>query len=200
MSSWALVPVKAGGAGKQRLTQRLTLGQRTRLIRVMLAEVLAALAQSPRIDGVAVLSADGDGVPAGIDVLGDAGLGLNASLEGGLRQLHARGATRVTILFADLPLVTAEDVTLLVAAADAADLAIAPDHTGTGTNALTLPLPTAFRLQFGPGSFARHLREAEAVGSRVQAVRRAGLAFDIDEPDDIAALQARHDPRYAFLA
>ena len=133
-------------------------------------------------------------------MLSDAGLGLNPSLEAALQELHARGATRVTIVFADLPLISAEDVTLLLAATDAADVAIAPDHTGTGTNALTLALPGAFRLQFGPGSFARHLQQATQAGSRVQVVRRAGLAFDIDEPDDLAALRARNDPRYAFLA
>ena len=199
MSAWALVPVKAGGTGKQRLTPELTPDERSRLIRVMLGEVLAALAGSPRIDGRALLSAEREGVPAGTLVLADAGLGLNAALEAALPQLQARGATRVTILFADLPLVTAEDVTQLVAAGDTAAVAIAPDHTGTGTNGLTLALPSAFRLQFGPGSFVRHLQEAARTGSRVQAVRRTGLAFDIDEPEDLAALKARHDPRYAFL-
>ena len=200
MSSWALVPVKAGSTGKQRLGQELTPDLRTRLIRVMLTEVLAALTGSPRIDGLAVLSAGREGVPAGTLVLEDAGLGLNAALQAALPQLQARGATRVTILFADLPLVRAEDVTQLVAACDGAGVALAPDHTGTGTNGLTLALPSAFQLQFGPGSFARHLKEAERAGSRAAAVRRAGLAFDIDEPDDLAALRARHDPRYAFLA
>jgi 2-phospho-L-lactate guanylyltransferase len=200
MSSWALVPVKAGGLGKQRLASSLTQAQRAELIRVMLGEVLEALAATPAIERVLVLSGERGHVPGAIEVAGDPGTGLNESLQAMLPALAARGATRLTILFADLPLVSAADVSALVEAAGATAVALAPDHAGTGTNALTLPLPTPFRLKFGPGSFAAHLAEAERTGLSVTAVERAGLARDIDEPADIEALRARHDPRYAFLA
>jgi 2-phospho-L-lactate guanylyltransferase len=199
VSSFALVPVKAGGTGKQRLARSLSESQRTGLIRVMLAQVLEALAATPAIDGVLVLSSARGDVPQGTEVVSDPGTGLNDSLQAMLPRLAARGATRVTILFADLPLVSAADVAALVRAADAATVAVAPDHAGTGTNALTLPLPTPFELKFGPGSFAAHLGEAARVGLAVATVRRAGLARDIDEPADLAALIGQRDPRYAFL-
>ena len=102
-------------------------------------------------------------------------------------------------LFADLPLVRAADVAALMAAAGDAAVALAPDHAGTGTNALTLPLPTPFELKFGPGSFAAHLAEASRVALTATVVRREGLACDIDEPTDLEALKARRDARYAFL-
>ena len=192
MSSWALVPVKAAGTGKQRLAHCLTQAQRAELIRVMLGEVLTALARAPSIDQVLVLSSERGHVPNAIEVVSDPGTGLNASLQ-------ARGATRLTILFADLPLVSAEDVSALMAAAAAGAAAAAPDHAGSGTNALTLPLPTPFRLKFGPGSFAAHVAEAARTRLSLTRVQRQGLACDIDEPADIEALKKRRDPRYAFL-
>jgi 2-phospho-L-lactate/phosphoenolpyruvate guanylyltransferase len=200
LSSWALVPVKAGGLGKQRLAHALTHQQRGALVRVMLGEVLTALAAAPAIDKVLVLSSARGPVPQAIEVLRDPGSGLNASLQAMLPLLQARGATRLTILFADLPLVTATDIADLVAAAGASAVAVAPDHAGTGTNALTLPLPTPFQLRFGPGSCAAHLAEAARTGLTVEVVQRAGLACDIDEPADLEALRMRRDPRYAFLA
>jgi 2-phospho-L-lactate guanylyltransferase len=199
VSSLALVPVKAGGTGKQRLARSLTGEQRAGLIRVMLREVLAALAATPAIDTVVVLSGARGDVPEALEVVPDSGTGLNDSLQAMLPVLAARGATRLTVLFADLPLVDAADITALVGTADAHTVAVAPDHAGTGTNALTLALPTAFRLQFGPGSFAAHLAEAARLGLGVATVRRTGLACDIDEPADVAALIGRRDPRYAFL-
>jgi 2-phospho-L-lactate guanylyltransferase len=199
VSSWALVPVKAAGTGKQRLAHCLTQAQRAELIRVMLGEVLTALARAPSIDQVLVLSSERGHVPNAIEVVSDPGTGLNASLQAMLPALQARGATRLTILFADLPLVSAEDVSALMAAAAAGAAAAAPDHAGSGTNALTLPLPTPFRLKFGPGSFAAHVAEAARTRLSLTRVQRQGLACDIDEPADIEALKKRRDPRYAFL-
>lgn len=198
MSSFALVPVKSG-TGKQRLAHKLSEAQRAELIRVMLSEVLGALAATPAIGTVLVLSGARPEVPQSIEVLSDPGSGLNDSLQAMLPRLAARGATRVTILFADLPLVTAADVAALVGAAGASAVAIAPDHAGTGTNALSLPLPTCFELKFGVGSFEAHLAEAARVSLSVTTVRRAGLAYDIDEPADLEALKSRGDARYAFL-
>ena len=41
----------------------------------------------------------------------------------------------------------------------------------------------AFR--FGIGSFAAHAAEVERAGVPCVAVNRAGLAFDLDTPDDL---------------
>jgi 2-phospho-L-lactate guanylyltransferase len=40
--------------------------------------------------------------------------------------------------------------------------------------------------RFGPGSFAAHLAEAEQAEVPIVAVNRAGLAFDLDTPEDLA--------------
>jgi 2-phospho-L-lactate guanylyltransferase len=198
LSSWALVPVKARSAGKQRLAQVLNEVQRAALIRLMLAQALTALQESALIDAVAVLTSDPEALPSTATVLADRGAGLNDSLQHALAQLSARGATRVTVLFADLPLVSAADVTRLVRAAGATGLALAPDHTGSGTNALTLSVPTQFRFQFGAGSCARHLLESERCGAPAIIVNREGLAFDIDEPSDLERLRRGHPQRFSL--
>ena len=70
---------------------------------------------------------------------------------------------------------------------------------GTGTNAVCLRLPTRFRFQFGPGSFAAH-RAQVITGARAPlAVVQPGLAFDVDVPADLEMLVARGASDYSFL-
>lgn len=199
MSCWALIPVKARHEGKQRLGSALPERARTQLMDAMLAQVLHATRQCPEIDERSVLTPERAGLPPDIRVLPDTGCGLNESLQAALALLQAGGATRAAIVFADLPLIEAGDLSALVAAAVKGRIALAPDHRGSGTNALCLALPSAFRLRFGPGSFPRHVAEAARIGATVARIERDGLAFDIDEPDDVRRLKSRNDPRYAFL-
>ena len=63
-------------------------------------------------------------------------------------------------------------------------VAIAPDKTGRGTNALALRPPDALRFSFGIDSFAKHRAAAGALPFVV--VDRPGLAFDLDTPEDLA--------------
>ena len=198
MSTWALVPVKARSSGKQRLASALPEPQRTALIGAMLEQVLAAVRAAP-LAGVILICPDGEPLPPATRVLRDRGAGLNAALELALEELRVLQATRALIVFADLPLLSCEDLVALEQATESYGVALAPDHTGTGTNALGLTLPSAFRLQFGAGSCARHQLEAERIGRTAALVRRPGLAFDVDEPTDLQTLRARADPRYAFL-
>ena len=65
-------------------------------------------------------------------------------------------------------------------------MAIAPDRLGTGTNGLAVRPLGIIGFQFGSGSFAAHLAEAEAAGVQPAVVRRPGLAFDLDTPEDLA--------------
>ena len=199
MSTWALVPVKARHAGKQRLVAALDDEARARLIRRMLDDVLGALTACPAIEGTLVMSPERDALPARVPLLNDPAAGMNAALDLALASLGQRGATCVALIAADLPLLSPAEVTELVAAARAAGLALAPDARGTGTNAIGLMLPTQFRCHFGPGSYALHQAEAARQGIAAAPVLRPGLAFDVDETADLAALTARGLPRYGFL-
>ena len=65
------------------------------------------------------------------------------------------------------------------------------DKTGTGTNGILLPAAAARGFAFGEASLARHAQRFGAAGQPVRLWRDAGLALDIDTPDDLSAWQRR---------
>ena len=62
---------------------------------------------------------------------------------------------------------------------------LAPDHTGSGTNALLLAPPDALPFLFGPDSFARHSQPREARHLPYAIAHAPGIAGDVDTPDDV---------------
>jgi len=193
-----LVPVKAQRAGKQRLAAALTEDARARLMRAMLRHILGVLRRCPEIAGIAVMTPEPDSLAHNTLVIGDPGNGVNEALAEALGVLSARGGvTRVAVIAGDLPLLTAAEVAHFVGAAGPGGIALAPDRSGLGTNAVCLPLPSAFRFHFGPGSLERHRAEAVALGASPAVVALTGFEFDVDEPGDLGALRGR--PDYGFL-
>ena len=65
---------------------------------------------------------------------------------------------------------------------------LAPDRESSGTNALGVAASQRFRFSFGPDSFAKHLAEARRRRMRVLVLHSAGLAFDVDTPEDYRTL------------
>ncbi len=152
------------------------------------------LAASAAVGGVMVVT-DGDDVAALAEALGavavrDAAIPpLGAIVDAALAELRARRAAGALVLMADLPLLTADDVRALARKMADHDVVAAPDLHGEGTNALGLTPPDRLRTSFGTrDSLRRHLRDAERAGLRVDVHRSDGLAFDVDEPADIARL------------
>jgi 2-phospho-L-lactate guanylyltransferase len=117
------------------------------------------------------------------------GLGLNAGLAQARDEAVRDGIRTIAVLHGDLPALTGPDVAALLAAAtgDGTLVAIAPDAAGTGTNGLALAPPDIIGFHFGAGSLEAHRRAAKRAGAWTTLVRRPGLAFDIDTPDDLAA-------------
>ncbi|WP_159798695.1 NTP transferase domain-containing protein [Puerhibacterium puerhi] len=146
--------------------------------------------------------------------------GLNAALDVARAALLAGDAgvcaTRLLVAHADLPALTPEDVAALLAASGtveappertgipgtaesgAADVVVATDRHGTGTNLLVLPLAAAgFAFRFGAGSRAAHEAEAVRRGLRAVVVQRPGTAADLDTLDDWDQLPAAVRTRLA---
>ena len=186
MTTWAVIPLRASPESKSRLAGVLDAPARTALVEAMLARVLEAASGARNVSRVFVLGAAPTPLPEGIAPLAEPGGGLNAAVASALAEAGAQGASRVIFIHADLPLVAARDLELLAAAPEG-EIAIAPDRHGTGTNAISLPLPEAkgFSFAFGPDSFGRHNAEAERLGLRVEEIHSPGLARDVDEPDDL---------------
>ena len=66
---------------------------------------------------------------------------------------------------------------------------VVPDRHDDGSNVLVVPTGVGFRFAYGPGSFARHLLEAERLNLATARRSRPGLGWDVDRPDDLVALE-----------
>lgn len=169
----ALLPLKPSAERKTRLAARLSPAQRVTLTETLLARALAALRACPKISDIRLLTASPKSWPTSCIL--DHGRGLNAELQA-VRQ--GRGGN-ILVVFPDLPFVTADDISALLAAARSAPV-IAPDRHGTGTNAIALPDDVPFTFAFGEDSFSAHAAQGNFL-------TRPGLAFDIDTPEDFDA-------------
>jgi 2-phospho-L-lactate guanylyltransferase len=70
-------------------------------------------------------------------------------------------------------------------------LVIVPDRRRDGSNVVCVPTGCEFRFAYGPGSFARHVAEAERLQLAVTVLQDAALASDIDHPEDLLALRTQ---------
>jgi 2-phospho-L-lactate/phosphoenolpyruvate guanylyltransferase len=206
---WAIVPVKSLAEAKQRLACVLPLQARRTLMLTMLRDVLATLGQVEALGPVVVVTPDAQAADhaagCGARVLREGrAQGHSAAARAGFAHAAVHGAERALTVPADAPLVTPAEVARLIDAAASeagARVVLVPSHDRDGTNAVLAAPPDAFPPSFGPGSFARHLAQAEAMRLDCRVVELAGLGMDVDEPRDLQALLAvkRDDPGYAFL-
>jgi len=186
VTAWAIIPIKPADSGKSRLAHVLDGVEREALMRGMLAHVVDAASRAGGIARVCLVGPSRHGLPDAIPLLADPGGGLNPALQSALDEVADEGPSRVIVIAADLPRVTPQELDLL-ALAPADTVAIAPDRHGTGTNALSLPLPAArgFTFGFGIDSCAYHRKETQRLGLRVETILSPGLEKDIDEPSDL---------------
>jgi 2-phospho-L-lactate guanylyltransferase len=182
-----LVPVKRLAEAKTRLASALEPAARRALMRGLVEHVLDELAQVVQVQAVYVVTSDGE-VDAlarrrGVAVLSDAGLPWNEGLTHAIDLLRPRPEA-VAFISADLPLLRAHDVETLLAAAPGRGAAIARATDG-GTNGLVLRPPDVLVPTFGvAGSAAVHAERARADGGEARIVDLAGLANDLDTPED----------------
>ena len=187
----AIVPVNVPDGSKRRLSNRLTANQRASLTITMLINVLSALKRSSSVGSVTVVCADKK-IQSLVEGCGAAFLwegrrrGLNPALGFAMKEVPADSS--VLIIHADLPLLTSYDVENLVRQAGNYSLALVPSKDGTGTNAILMRSPNMIRLAFGKGSFRRHDVFAKKTKLAFRVVRIHGVAFDIDDEQDLDEL------------
>lgn len=192
---FAVLPVKAPGNAKQRLSGFLTPGQREQLARAMFDEVLATLCTVEGLARVVVVTSDEMAAmrarASGAEVFEEREqLSHSVSADAAARRAAGLGASTVMLLPIDVPLVTKGEIETLIAEAGAGVIVV-PSSDGTGTNALVRTPPCIIESRFGPGSFRKHVSQAEAIGVPVKVLRPPGLLFDIDTPEDVTELLAR---------
>lgn len=178
-----LVPVKAFGEAKRRLSPALAPIERARLTRRLAAGVVAAAAPLP----VAVVCDDRE-VAAWARALGalviwEPGRGLNGAVAEGVAHLAAEGTTTVLVAHGDLA--RPSGLPSLLGRHRAGSVTLVPDAREDGTNVAVVPAAAGFRFSYGPGSFRRHLDEVARCGLAVHVVHDDDLALDVDLPSDL---------------
>jgi len=195
MTVWAVVPVKRFDRAKSRLAPVLDAASRERVARELFEHVASVLAAPAVVDAVAIVT-DSDKAAALAAARGALALPdpegartLADRVDFALAEIARRGAAVAVVLMSDLPTLDPEDVRALVRDFGPGALRVAPDERGHHTNALALRLPPPFATAFGDAeSFRRHRERAEAAGLSTEIVRRPGLAFDVDTPEDYETL------------
>jgi 2-phospho-L-lactate guanylyltransferase len=191
MNCWAVVPVKTLSAAKSRLAPALSLRRRKAMVCLLLRRTLGILNSTDGIAGILVAGKDrtvraiARGAGA-VFVPEDRRGGLNRALARAAAEAERRGADALIVLPADLPLLTAGDLSWTVNKIRRAPyLAVAPDHTGHGTNLIVVSPPRLIRFSFGHRSFHRHVQAARRAGVQATILLRRSLARDLDRPEDL---------------
>ena len=190
----AIVPLKIPSKSKTRLSHRLTRDQRSSLTIAMLVKVLTALRGARTVSSVTVVCADRR-VRSITEKCGATFLweghrhGLNRALNFALKNLPNDSA--VLIIHADLPFLTAKEVDQIVNGAADHSIALVPSKDKTGTNAILMQLPGLIKLAFGKDSFRKHLNLTKKKRVSCSVLRIEGVAFDVDEEDDLDELLRR---------
>jgi len=190
---WAVVPVKDTVDAKQRLGDAVAPQLRQRLALAMLEDVLAALAASPDLAGLIVVTVDEAATALAqrhhARVISDgAREGQTGAVAAAARRLAREGKGAMLTIPGDVPLVTPDEIAQIIAAhGRTPDFVIVPAHDERGSNAILCAPPDGVPLKFGNDSFLPHLDAARRAGLEPKILRLPGLGLDIDNPADFAA-------------
>ncbi len=175
-----MIPVKAFGAAKVRLADELSPAGRATLARQMAEGVVRAAGDLL----VLVVCDDAEvaswATSVGATVAWTPGLGLDGAVSAGVELAGERGAERVVVAHADLPLATG-----LGHVVGTDGVVLVPDRRDDGTNVISLPTRCGFTFAYGPSSFDRHSAEAERLALTVEVRRDVALGWDVDLPVDL---------------
>lgn len=175
-----VVPVKAFRDAKVRLARALDPDQRAELARTMAETVVAAAGTWP----VWVVCDDHEVAQwahtVGAEVAWMPERGLNRAVTGGVALVGRSGLARAVVCHADLPHARRLDHLGVDPG-----VVVVPDRAHDGTNVISVPTDAGFRFSYGPGSFGRHVAEAERLGLATTVVEDPSLAWDVDVPADL---------------
>lgn len=195
---WAVLPIKNLANVKTRLASVLSPAERSALFRCMVHDVLSAVTAVQVLGGVLIVTRDPDiqrvAAEFGAHVLQEAANeGHNAAIALAASWLSARGEGGFMQIPGDIPTVTAEELSDVLATHGGEHqraFTIAPSLDYDGSNCVVCTPPDLIELKFGPDSFRRHVASAHAAGIACQIIKRPGIALDIDSPFDLARLAA----------
>jgi 2-phospho-L-lactate guanylyltransferase len=191
-----LLPVKEFKNAKQRLSSMLDRDSCAGLARAMLSDVLHALANARTPQRVVVFTASDEVMQMarmlGFDIVIEKSVdGHSAAVNQMVLEL-SKTCSRILSIAADLPRMVAAEIDFALNAASE-PVTLIPSRDWTGTNGVLFLPPARIAMEYGEGSFRRHLSKAAAAGIASDVMDLPGIAFDIDTPDDLRAFL--QDPR-----
>lgn len=189
MKPFMLLPVKPLEDGKSRLSGLLSKKKRAELSFRLFNTVLNAAIGAMTPDNIIVVSRD-------LDVLSTAeergtrfwGKEKGEDLNQALSDAIPVSAESIIALHADLPRVSSDDIRAIIETGLDNPIVLSSDRMGLGTNAIFMRPPKLINFYFGDMSFSKHVREAKRVGVIPKILKRDGLEFDLDTPDDYLQL------------
>jgi 2-phospho-L-lactate guanylyltransferase len=193
----AIIAVRGGAEAKSRCAPGLDAAARADLVRAMLLDMIAALATSPRIDEVEVVTPTLDlaqaAQAAGAHVLLEPQAhGINAAFEAARARLREQAKDAVMVaLPGDLPLLDAAELEPGLDLLAPGRAVLAPAIADGGTGAVLVHAHAPFAFAFGRDSFHRHWTGAQRAGLEPVRLEAPSLGLDIDRPQDLAALARR---------
>jgi 2-phospho-L-lactate guanylyltransferase len=196
MALWAIVPVKPLRRGKSRLAKVISAEERADLNQYLLEHTIQVLSTIDEIENVLVISRDTEALALARNlgartVQENGSPGLNTALTRAVEIAKSYGTSGILVIPADLPRLDAEDIRkILVHRNDPPVVVIAPDRKKVGTNALFVCPPDLIEFKYGIGSFKKHSQAAVEAGARLEICDLASLELDLDEPEDLALIEA----------
>jgi 2-phospho-L-lactate guanylyltransferase len=195
-----LVPVKNLMNAKQRLSSALAPEARQELAQAMCADVLETLSRWQRRLAVTVVTSDPFAgylaTRLGFDVLADEdNSGETGAIEMATALCRRQGVHHTLVIPADIPLMEVIELDRIVESAPSTGTVLVPDAAGRGTNAALRSPCDLFPLRFGNDSFLPHLASAKATALPCVVLELAGIALDVDRPEDLQTLAAADGER-----
>jgi 2-phospho-L-lactate guanylyltransferase len=185
-----LVPIKHSTLAKTRLraatSEQAQHAELVRAIQLDTLDAVLALRTHPLLGGLFVVTGSdpaqpAPALPAGIEILPDAGGGLNPALAAAAAELSRRfPADGVVAMVGDLPALRAADLLAVLHQAPAVGRSFVRDVDGSGTTLLAAGPHSRLMPLFGPDSARRHL----ASGAR-ELDAAASLRCDVDSAADL---------------
>jgi 2-phospho-L-lactate guanylyltransferase len=196
MALWAIIPVKPLRRGKSRLAQVISADERADLNQYLLEHTIQVLCNIDEIEQILVVSRDKEALAlareSGARTVQEFGHpDLNTALTRAVKVAISYETCGILIVPADLPRINADDIReILKNRNNPPVVVLAPDRKGEGTNILFACPPDLIDFQFGPGSFEKHRQAVLDAGVRLEVCNFASLELDLDEPEDLALMEA----------
>src|SRR5437762_3705849 len=191
-----LLPVKDFSDAKQRLASSMDAEARAGLARAMLADVLNALARARAPQRVVAFTAADEVIqmarPFGFDVVLEKAVDGHSAAVNRMVDELSPSSSRILSIAADLPRLIPSEIDFALEAASE-PITLIPSRDWTGTNGVVFIPPARIAMEYGEGSFLRHLSKASAAGLRSDVMSLPGIAFDLDTPEDLESFMG--DPR-----